>query len=152
MALRRESGMAKQHRQCRRTRRNEVYNNCFSHTVNFTTTNTTLYFQNSVVQKNKKERGMQQNFFHTLRTLQRQTRCTSKTLLTIIKALRPFLSFECDVPSTFRGIDNGLKRETKAIALQLNGCVKCHKHVFLPSDKDTRCPRCRFPRLSLIHI
>ena len=91
---------------------------------------------------------MQHFFLRTLRTLQRQTRCTSKTLLTIIKELRPFLSFECDVPSTFRGIDNGLKRETQAIALELNGCVKCNKHVFLPSDKDRRCPRCRFPRFS----
>ena len=96
----------------------------------------------------KKKRTLQQSFFLTLRTLQRQTRCTTKTLMTIIKELRPFLSFECDIPSSFRGIDNDLKRDTQAITLELHGCVNCNNHVFLPSDKVKRCPRCCFPRFS----
>ena len=33
-------------------------------------------------------------------------------------------------------------------ALRLNGCVGCHKHVFLPkqTDKNTTCPLCGHPR------
>ena len=87
-------------------------------------------------------------FLRKLRTLQRETRCTTKTLLSFVKEIRPFLNFECAVPSGFRGIDSDLKRDTHSIALELNGCVNCNAHVFLPSDKAQRCPRCRFPRYS----
>ena len=96
----------------------------------------------------KSTETLQQQFFRTLRTVQRETRCTTKTLMTTIKAIRPFLKFECAPPSSFRGIDTDLRRHAHAISLELHGCVKCHKHVFLPSDKAKRCPLCRFPRFS----
>lgn len=96
----------------------------------------------------KSTETLQQQFFRTLRTVQRETRCTTKTLMTFIKEIRPFLKFECAPPSSFRGIDTDLRRHGHAISLELHGCVQCNNHVFLPSDKAKRCPLCRFPRFS----
>jgi len=84
-----------------------------------------------------------------LRNVQRSTGCTTRTLATTLKELKPFLKDEYQISlphDTFRSIDKGIKAKYEAISLQLHGCVGCNKHVFLPSDKAKRCPLCRFPR------
>ena len=39
-------------------------------------------------------------------------------------------------------------QKADAVLLQLHGCVGCNQHVFLPSDRQTKCPKCRHPRFS----
>ena len=93
-----------------------------------------------------------QKLGEALRDVQHKTGCTTRTLSTTLQELRPFFKEEYlqDLPQDdFRSIDRVINHKYAAISLKLNGCVDCHQHVFLPSDKTTRCPRCRFPRYNV---
>jgi len=85
-----------------------------------------------------------------MRDIQRKTRCSTKTLMTTLEVLLPLFDVE-DLPASisgkfFAGSDKKMMRSSNTICLQLHGCVGCHKHVFEPSEKSKRCPRCGFPR------
>ena len=84
----------------------------------------------------------------SLRVVQQETSCSTKTLLTAIKILMPFFEDVDDIPMSFKRTDNDLTKKGCRF-LKLHGCVGCNNHVFLPSDKVVRCPRCRFPRFNV---
>ena len=84
-----------------------------------------------------------------LRRAQRKTKCTTKTLLTVLKELLPFFEGVDDMPISFKGIDRKFKKQCQVTCLKLNGCVGCNKYVFLPQEKNLQCPRCQFPRFKV---
>ena len=92
-----------------------------------------------------RKRTKADSFKKTLRVVQQETNCSTKTLVTAIKLLRPFFENIGDIPLSFKGTDSKLLKKACRF-LKLHGCVGCNHHVFLPSDKAERCPRCRFPR------
>ena len=81
-----------------------------------------------------------------LRTAQRTSGCTTKTLGAIEEALRPII-----VQRT-RGVqkseDHVLLEKADAVLLQIHGCVGCNDFVFLPSDLKIRCEKCGHPRFN----
>ena len=79
--------------------------------------------------------------WHALRSAQRESGCTTKTLLAIQKALNPSVSI-CN------NADKTLLQNANAVVLQLHGCVGCDDYVFKPSDLAIRCPRCGHPRFN----
>ena len=85
----------------------------------------------------------------SLRQVQRDTGCSTKTLNKIVKVIKPFVNLSDgeDPPSNITA-DKTLFRATGAKILQLHGCVGCDKYVFRPTDKRIRCPKCRHPRFN----
>ena len=104
-----------------------------------------------------------------LRRFQRKSKCTTKSLNSLLQVLKPFL--KCETPRSVGAADkilleaaglNDFEFEFKSefewiwlegaewIAgskvLKLNGCNACHKHVFLPSDPAKVCPKCGISR------
>ena len=79
-----------------------------------------------------------------LRSAQRTTGCTNKTLATIETILRPIMLKS----GQGKKDDRMLLEKANAVLLQLHGCVGCDDFVFLPSDVRIRCPRCRHPRFN----
>ena len=47
-----------------------------------------------------------------------------------------------DLPADFVKCDKTLKEAAGLDVLELNGCAKCHGHVYGPDDKRTECPCC----------
>ena len=83
-----------------------------------------------------------------LRTAQRTSGCTTKTLATIEAALRPiFLQRHGGALNE----DHVLLSKANAVLLQIHGCVGCDAFVFVPSDRRIRCPRCAHPRFNEDH-
>jgi hypothetical protein len=80
----------------------------------------------------------------TLRQVQRETNCSTKTLKLILVRLRPFLKVEPHEKLQLKKSDSVLCEP--AYKIELHGCVRCHKYVFTPLVKVVRCPRCGHPR------
>lgn len=96
------------------------------------------------------DRGGEQNgtLWQLLRTAQRTSGCTTKTLATIEAALRPiFLQRHGGALNE----DHVLLAKANAVLLQIHGCVGCDAFVFLPTDRRMRCPRCAHPRFNSDH-
>ena len=81
--------------------------------------------------------------WQALRSAQRQSGCTTKTLLAIQKALDSSASIKKGNKA-----DKTLLQNANAVVLQLHGCVSCDDYVFKPSDLAIRCPRCGHPRFN----
>jgi hypothetical protein len=81
-----------------------------------------------------------------LRKVQRLTGCTNQVLRLTIKNLAPFFKEKIDAEACFRRSSRTVFDVSGASFLKLNGCVGCHRHVFLPSSKFVRCPECQHPR------
>ena len=75
-----------------------------------------------------------------LRQVQRETSCSTKTLLRTLRAITPFL--KVDVVPNARRTEKNMFARSGATCLKLNGCIHCNSFVFLPSDKRRRCPEC----------
>ena len=78
--------------------------------------------------------------WHTLREIQRETSCSTKTIELIYeRCLRPFLNLGPvgKKVKQFRSTDQ---------TLLLHGCVDCNRFVFTPDDRRRHCPRCDHPR------
>ena len=69
--------------------------------------------------------------------IQRQTGCSHKAIKSMINSV-------CGkIPrATVVKMDKKLKDGGGGMCLQLNGCVNCNRHVFLPYSKETCCPKC----------
>ena len=98
--------------------------------------------------KKKKIVGELEKISIALRQVQRTTGCATTTLNKTIHALKEHL--DVDIPERFKvsKIDNQLCHESDAHVLELNGCIGCHDHVFLPSSPLMSCPKCDHPRFN----
>ena len=83
--------------------------------------------------------------WHALRRAQRQCGCTTHTLKTVFKALKPFVPSRSE--SSFQ-TDSDLCANSHAVVLQLHGCVGCNTFVFTPDNKILVCPNCQHPRFN----
>ena len=79
------------------------------------------------------------NFCCDLRRLQQRSKCSDQTCNDILKTFAKYLRI--DVPCNLRKFDKTFKKEAGAEVLRLNGCVGCHKQVYLPRDRTEFCPR-----------
>ena len=97
-------------------------------------------------------------FCKELRQLQQRTRCTENTVLEFISTFEKYI--KCPVASSLRACDKKmqvvrnmlwlfyifdcvcccLQSKAGVSFLALNGCTKCNKFVYLPSDKRKNCP------------
>ena len=56
--------------------------------------------------------------------------------------MRTFHKYLGIAPSNLKKTDKKMHKAAGAKMLRLNGCPYCKKHVYLPCQKDTHCPRC----------
>ncbi len=91
----------------------------------------------------------------TLRQVQSQSRCSTRTLNLILESLlNTFTDFTETVTgekldrgvTTFQKADKIIKVASGASCLRLHGCVGCNEHVYHPQDVDRTCPLCDHPR------
>ena len=69
------------------------------------------------------------------RLMQRETGCSNSSLNKIADSFA--------IPTRIRRkADVLILKKSGAKALELNGCIGCHKFVWTPSNKSTRCPKC----------
>ena len=99
-----------------------------------------LIIQQSCSSEDKSDNEDGDALWHALRKVQRETSCSTKTLLSTLRAITPFL--KADVFSNARHTEKNMFERSGATCLKLNGCIHCDAFVFLPSDKRRRCPDC----------
>ena len=97
--------------------------------------------------KNKRKA---RELWSTLRQVQRSTGCTTKTLKETFRSVQKFsgINERVSVPEAAAAADKNLLKTSGAWRIRLDGCVGCHGHVFLPSEKTIFCPECRHPRFN----
>ena len=83
-------------------------------------------------------------FVRHIRNVQHKTKCSTKTCMEFIHLFEQYL--DGDLPSDFSKCDKVLKEAAGIDVCELNGCSKCHGHVFGPGDKRTACPLCGHAR------
>jgi len=84
----------------------------------------------------------------SLRNVQRATGCATTTLNKIMKTLDTHLKVEIGQKFNIKNADTPMCQRGGANVLELNGCVHCHDHVFLPSSQNMLCPKCQHPRFN----
>lgn len=75
-----------------------------------------------------------------VRKVQHHTNCTTKTCFEFIRLFEQYV--DGGLPAKFTKCDQDLKTAAGIDVFELNGCAKCHGHVYGPEDKRTECPRC----------
>ena len=65
-----------------------------------------------------------------------------------MKTLNKHLKVEIPEKFNIQNADDPICQRGGANVLELNGCVKCHDHVYLPSSHDMTCPKCHHPRFN----
>ena len=78
-----------------------------------------------------------ENVWLKCRLIQRQTGCSHKAIKSMINSVCGKIPRATMVKMDKKLIDVG-----GGLCLQLNGCDNCNRHVFLPSSKETCCPKC----------
>lgn len=78
-----------------------------------------------------------------IRLLQQRSKCSDKTCDEILWIFSKHLGI---VRNNFRNTDKKMRKVAGTSVLRLHGCVGCHKHVFLPQDKNIVCPLCGHAR------
>ena len=74
------------------------------------------------------------------RLLQRETGCSNRSLNKIVDSFA--------IPMRIRRkADLLILKRSGAKVLQLYGCIGCHKFVWTPSNKSTRCPKYKVPSI-----
>ena len=66
--------------------------------------------------------------WRALRKVQRETSCSTKTLLSTLRAITPFL--KVDVVSNARRTEKSMFDRSGTTCLKLNGCIHCDSFVF----------------------
>lgn len=79
-----------------------------------------------------------------LRRLQTRSGCSDVACADILSTFKKYLGI--DAPTNFRQYDKKMRKYAGAQLLRLNGCPKCKRHVYLPSDKDKNCRLCGHSR------
>ena len=77
-------------------------------------------------------------FFVDVRRLQQRTSCTDATCQDIIQTFSNYLGI--NLPSDFKSADKKMHQKAGARVLRLNGCVGCHRKVYMPDDRAKVCP------------
>ena len=85
------------------------------------------------------EKNLVKQFCSDLRRLQQRRKCTDIICADIVLTLGRYLSVDL---KNFRINDKAMQEAAGVSFLRLNGCVTCHKFVYLPQDRRTHCPRC----------
>lgn len=83
-----------------------------------------------------------------LRQVQRQTGCATNTLNKVVEALGEYMTVNVTNFKIQHG-DKHMCEESGAVVMELNGCVGCHRHVYIPSSSAMKCPKCRHPRFNV---
>ena len=78
-------------------------------------------------------------FFHEVRMLQRKTRCSNFVCNEFVRTYRK-LAPPTSVKKSIHDFDSKSKRAAGCNYIVLHGCPQCNRHVYLPTDKETRCP------------
>ena len=73
-----------------------------------------------------------------IRRFQQRNKCSEAACLDVVKTICNYFNFP--VPNLHK-YDKKLQQQAGTSFLRLNGCPKCHKHVYLPTDKEKTCPR-----------
>lgn len=79
-----------------------------------------------------------------LRRLQQRCRTTDATCADILKTFGKYLgiaapnNFKCGIKTC----DTKIQEAAGATVLRLDGCINCHRTVFLPDDRRKECPLC----------
>ena len=79
-------------------------------------------------------------FVRSVRKVQHRTNCTTKTCLEFVKLFEQYL--DGHLPADFVKCDKTLKEAAGIGVIELNGCAKCHAHVYGPGDERSECPCC----------
>ena len=79
-----------------------------------------------------------EQFCSDLRRLQQRRKCTDTICADIVLTLGKYLNVNL---VNFRSNDNKMQKAAGVSFLRLNGCVRCHKFVYLPQDQRTHCPQ-----------
>ena len=82
-----------------------------------------------------------EEFLKDLRKLQARTKCTNTTCVNFIQLFTKYVG-EAKGQKGFRACDKKLKEAAGVDVIELHGCKKCNRHVFLPNSARTRCPHC----------
>ena len=83
-------------------------------------------------------------FITDVRKLQSRTKCTNSTCVDFIRLFAKYFGDD-NVPThakSYQTCDRKLKEAAGVEVLELHGCIKCDRHVFLPSSTETLCPNC----------
>ena len=79
-------------------------------------------------------------FVRDVRSVQHKTKCSTKTCMEFIQLFERYM--KGTLPAKFDKCDKGLKEAAGIDVIELNGCHKCHGHVYGPGDERTECPCC----------
>ena len=93
-----------------------------------------------VVETNSPEEEAQRearSFCADLRRLQQRNKCTNATCEDICSTFAKYLKMPAP---DFRACDKKMKQQAGVHFLRLNGCPKCHQHVYVPEDRSEICP------------
>lgn len=82
-----------------------------------------------------------EEFLKDLRKLQARTKCTNITCVNFIQLFTKYVG-EAKGQKGFRACDKKLKEAAGVDVIELHGCKKCNRHVFLPNSARTSCPHC----------
>ena len=78
-----------------------------------------------------------------LRRIQQRNKCTDRLCSDVVLTLGKYLNV---TPTNFRKYDKIMQKEAGMHFLALNGCPRCKKFVFVPTDSRQICPVCGGPR------
>ena len=78
-------------------------------------------------------------FYSGLRAVQQRHKCTNATIDDFVQTFSKYLPKSSR--SGLHAFDKTVQKEAGIKILRLNGCIGCHKHVYLPDDCATHCPR-----------
>ena len=94
----------------------------------------------------KQIRSAKEQICVAMRQVQRATGCATTTLDLALKFLKPHLKIDETV--RVHHADKVMFENGGAKILKLNGCVRCHTHVYLPTSELIVCPKCHGPRFN----
>ena len=78
-------------------------------------------------------------FFQEVRMLQRKTRCSNFVCNEFVRTFQKFAPPDA-VKKSIHRFDTKAKRAAGSNYIVLHGCPGCNRHVYLPQDKQKRCP------------
>ena len=83
-----------------------------------------------------------------LRYVQRATGCTNSTLKETFRRLKKISGIDdkMHVDVAAMSGDKYLIMKSGVVGIRVDGCAGCNEHVFLPSELQIYCPKCRHPR------
>lgn len=96
----------------------------------------------------KRTKRKARELWSELRHVQRATGCSNKTLQETFRRVKKISGIPDEMHVKVAAVygDKYLQMKSGFTAIRVDGCVGCNEHVFLPSEKQIFCPKCRHPR------